>query len=224
MQLVNRSYSFGNGFISPDNKKFLITIPKNASSYLGHVFSNHGWQIAMIQDCGELDSVIVPLRDPVERWISGIAQYLQTYIFYPHGPNTPHLSHETPRSEFDYGLTIEKFLDQYNQLSERILFDNLTWFDDHVWPQVAFFEHLAVDVGREYLYINNSFNQQLYEKFGFETNYKFDRNSHVDQPVLTKLQEFFQQRFLIRPELQQRVKNAYHRDYELIEKVLNETR
>jgi hypothetical protein len=226
MQLTfpSRGYTYGSGFVSPDGKQFLVSIPKNASSYLGNVFGHHGWQIANINECNTLEKIVVVLRDPVSRWVSGVSQYLQTYIFYPHGPNTPHLAHETPDPTVDYGFSVEQFMKQYNQLVERLMFDNLNLFDDHVWSQCEFFKNLAIDIPRQYLYIDKNFNKTLYKEFGIEPMHDVDNNSHENQTVLSQLQDFFYKRLQERPVLKQRIINAYWQDYELIKEVINDPR
>jgi hypothetical protein len=224
--LVNRGFTYGFGHVSPDGTKFLVSIPKNASSFVKNSTGVAGWIGGNALDPRlqkSVNELVVVLRDPLDRWISGFAQYIHTYILYPHGPNTPYLSHETP-TEYDYGMTVEQFTQQYSQLTERLIFDIINRFDDHVWPQIELFQELLPDLPRKYFYINNSFEIKISEYLGIDLNTIADRNVSDDNVTMKQLKEFFKQRFVIRPELAQRVKNMYAADYQLIEQIIHESR
>ena len=142
-QLVERGFGYGTGQLNSECSRFLVSIPKNASSSLIDWVGIHGWSSAVVGDnCNwtNVKEMIVVLRDPVDRWVSGIVQYIHTYILYVHGPNTTKLAHEIP-TEFDYAMSAKQFIEQYNQVSERLLFDVINRFDDHVWPQNEFFQY-----------------------------------------------------------------------------------
>lgn len=51
-----------------------IHIPKNASSFVKGCLINNGWQHS--DTFIEADRYLVVLREPLDRWLSGIAQYL----------------------------------------------------------------------------------------------------------------------------------------------------
>jgi hypothetical protein len=163
--------------------------------------------------------MIVVLRDPVDRWVSGIVQYIHTYILYVHGPNTQKLVHEIS-TEFDYDMSVEQFITQYNQLSERILFDIINRFDDHVWPQTEFFQDVLPDVPRKYFYLDHEFDSKISQYLELDLNNIPHQNTSDSNDVKKSLQSFIQQRLLLRPELKQRVVNAYSKDYELINQVI----
>jgi hypothetical protein len=219
--LGDRGFTYGFGHVSPDRTKFLVSIPKNASSFIKNSTGTAGWVGGSALDTNlqkSVDELVVVLRDPVDRWISGFAQYIHTYILYPHGFNTPHLAHEIP-TEYDYAMTVEQFTQQYSQLTERLIFDIINRFDDHVWPQIELFQELLPTVPRKYFYINHSFEEEISEYLGIDLNTIADRNISDDNITMKQLKEFFKQRFVIRPELAQRVKNMYAADYQLIEKI-----
>lgn len=171
-QLVERGFGYGTGQLNADCSQFLVSIPKNASSSLVDLLGAHGWSTAVVGDnCNwsNVKEVIVVLRDPVERWISGIVQYIHTYILYVHGPNTTKLAHETP-TEFDYNMSADQFINQYNQVSERLLFDVINRFDDHVWPQNEFFKDLLPSVARKYFYLDQNFNSKISQYLKLDLN------------------------------------------------------
>jgi len=224
--LAARGFGYGFGHVSPDRTRFLVAIPKNASSFLKNSTGLAGWTGGNALDKNlqsDVNNMIVVLRDPLDRWISGIAQYIHTYILYPHGPNTPHLSHEIP-TKYDYGMTVDQFTDQYTQLTERLFFDVINRFDDHVWPQVEIFQDLLPDAARTYFYIDNTFEARISEYLGVDLNNVIDRNQSEDNATMKQLKMFFKQRFELRPELAQRVKNSYAADYQLIEQIKYDAR
>lgn len=221
-QLVERGFGYGTGHISKDCSQFLVSIPKNASSSLVDWLGRYEWSSAVVGDnCNwnNVGEVLVVLRDPVERWISGIVQYIHTYILYVHGPNTVKLSYEIP-TEFDYAMSTEQFIKQYNQLSERLLFDVINRFDDHVWPQCEFFQELLPNIPRKYFYLDQNFNNKISTYLGLDLNSMPHHNNSKSNNTLNVLQNFIQQRLIMRPELKQRIVNAYSQDYELINRII----
>jgi hypothetical protein len=163
--------------------------------------------------------MVIVLRDPLDRWVSGIVQYIHTYILYVHGPNTTKLAHETP-TEFDYAMSANQFIEQYNQVSERLLFDVINRFDDHVWPQNEFFRDLLPGVPKKYFYLDQNFNNKISQYLGLDLNSIPHHNNSNDNNEKKILQRFIQQRLVVRPELKQRIINAYSQDYELINQVI----
>lgn len=220
-QLVDQGFGYGTGHLSTDCSRFLVSIPKNASSSLIDWLGKHGWTSAVVGDnCNwpAVKEVVVVLRDPVERWVSGIVQYILTYILYVHGPNTSILAHETP-TEFDYDMSAKQFIEQYNQLSERLLFNVINRFDDHVWPQCEFFQDLLPGVPRKYFYLDQNFSKEISQYLELDLNIMPNHNSSENNTTTKILQNFIQQRLIVRPELKQRIVNAYLQDYQLIEQI-----
>jgi hypothetical protein len=225
-RLAKQGFNYGFGHVSPDRTKFLVSIPKNASSFIKNSTGVAGWTGGNALDPKlqhSVNELVVVLRDPLDRWISGFAQYVHTYILYPHGINTPWLAHEMP-TEYDYDMTVEQFAQQYSQLTERLIFDVIDRFDDHVWPQTGLFQELLPNIPRKYFYIDHLFETKISEYLGVDLNNVADRNISDDNVTMKQLKEFFKQRFVIRPELAQRVKNMYAADYQLIEQIIHESR
>jgi hypothetical protein len=225
-ELSRRGYGYGSGLISADGQRFIINIPKNASSYLLNWASNYGYTVAIAQDLEAKDQIqemVVVLRDPVERWISGIAQYLNTYILNVEGPNGPIYGVEN-MTQFDRPLSAEEWIADYNQNTERMLFDIINRFDDHVWPQHELFENVLPDVKRKFFYLDETFDLKISQYLGFSLMENLDKNSGNSWANIKKIQSFFRTRLNIRPELQQRVKQAYDQDYKFIRDIFNESR
>ena len=214
--LARRGHGYGSGLISADHQQFIINIPKNASSFLLDWTKRNGWNTAVASN-HELNELIVVLRDPVQRWISGIAQYINTYILSVHGPNGPIFPGE-PVTEFDSVMTAEDFVQDYNQNTERLLFDVIFQFDDHVWPQCDFFKNLKSQ-HQTYFYIDHNFTEKISSYLNIDFVDNLDYNSSRSNLNMQTLQDFFTQRLQIRPELKQRIARAYHEDYQLIQTV-----
>ena len=219
--LARRGYEYGSGMLGPNHFQFVVNIPKNASSFVHSWTSAFGWRANSInQYIHNIGEVIVILRDPVDRWISGISQYLNTYILSVVGPNGPIFPND-PITKFDYVMTAEDFINAYNQNTERLLFDVIFQFDDHVWPQVDFFKDLYPEKRRTYFYLDDKFESKLASYLNINTINELDqdRNSSLSNKNMKTLHDFFTERLILRPELKKRIIDAYCRDYELINSV-----
>lgn len=185
---------------------------------MADILSRQGWQIARYghdsRDYSDVQELIVVLRDPVDRWTSGVAQYLVTKILNPIGYNT-FLDDTAEHSIEDYPLSAASFIIAYNALVERFIFDNLDQLDDHVWLQAEFFDYILPDVPRKYVVMSEDFEHNL-NNIGIDTFADADRNFSGDDPDKAILKHFFQQRLDIRPTLLTKVKMTYARDYDLI--------
>jgi len=214
--LARRGYGYGSGLVSPDQQKFIVNIPKNASSFLLDWTVRNGWG-TYVANQQLLNEMIVVLRDPVDRWVSGIAQYINTYILSVHGPNGPIFPGE-PITKFDYVMSADDFIKEYNQNTERLLFDVIFQFDDHVWPQCDFFKNLKSQ-RQTYFYIDHDFTEKISSYLNIDFVDNLDYNSSKSNANMKILQNFFSERLQTRPELKSRIINAYNEDYKLIETV-----
>ena len=217
--LARRGYGYGSGMLSPNHLQFVVNIPKNASSFVHSWTSAFGWRANLInQNIYRIGEIIVILRDPVDRWISGIAQYINTYILSVVGPNGPIFPGEST-TEFDYSMTADDFVNGYNQNTERLLFDVIFQFDDHVWPQIDFFNNLYPEKRRTYFYLDSNFNAKFASYLNINNINDIDQNSSLSNKNMKTLHDFFTDRLITRPELKHRIIKAYSRDYELINSV-----
>ena len=220
-QLADRGYGYGSGILSPAHDRFIVNIPKNASSYLLDWANHHRWRagkINYVNDPHKLQELIVVLRDPMQRWISGISQYLTGYVLNITGVYNQDLG---PGPD-DQQISADTFIEDYNQVVERLLFDNLSRFDDHVWPQCEFFQDLMPHIPRKFFYIDQNFDSNISDHLGFTPMPGLDRNPGNTNPDTNKIQQFIRARLNTRPELQERVHRAYAQDYKMIQQVFNQ--
>jgi hypothetical protein len=193
-------------------RRAYVPIAKNASNSITAALQNQGWyHVQTTQADLDIQELVVVLRDPVQRWISGVAQYLRTTVLNPVGPNGP-VFDKANATEHDYSMTPEQFGHLYNDLVERILFDKLDRFDDHVWPQCDFVPDLP-RARHRYIIMDQEFERELQTSLNISVA---DLNNSKHDRTLRKLQQWFQQRLAARPELVQRIQDRYQQDYILI--------
>lgn len=216
--LDRSQYQIGAGLIDPGGTRFLLTIPKNASTFMSSWALQNSWLISNIQDHREIKEVIVILRDPINRWISGIAQYLNTYILQVHGPNGPIFPGDTI-TEHDSPMSAEQFIENYNQSVERLLFDVIDRFDDHVYEQNEFIDKIDLPKKKKFFLLEDDLISEISAYLSWEYPGNLDSNAGNTHKDIDVLQQFFRQRLQQRPELVQRIKKHYARDLELITNV-----
>jgi hypothetical protein len=222
--IITRNYDgYGSGFLNPSATLFHINISKNASSYMADVLPRQDWTACCYgrDNCSytNVKKMVVILRDPVDRWISGVSQYLVTKILNYIGTNT-YIDEREKQSLQDHYLSATAFLIAYSPLIERFIFDNLDLLDDHVWPQHEFFENILPMIPRHYIIMDQDFNKNL-QALGIVDFSDADRNDSDDDDDKAILKAFFRERLKNNPSLLNRVRRTYARDYQLIESVSN---
>lgn len=202
--------------LSPDHARFLLNIPKNASSYLSSWSMALGWSATSCENLpADVQEMCVILRDPVDRWISGMAQYVNGYILHVQG-------HDVYRGVVYQYVPAAAFIQSYNMIVERLIFDQINRFDDHVWPQSELCADICVGMPRRYIMMDQQFDQHVSQYFDADPVPDLYRNSGADNPDQQALQEFLRDRLVKRPELRERVIKAYASDYDFIERAMNE--
>jgi hypothetical protein len=199
IDLVKRGHTLGGGMITPDKKYFYLNIPKNASTFTNNVLNDNGWEFWNISD-GVFKEAILILRDPVERWISGITTYINLWILY---------------NEYNS----DQFITDYNKLVERFIFDTVV-FDDHTMPQSFFINNIPAHITKHYVWANRS---TLVDSISTISRYKllvnlntFDNSKELN-PGSKQLDDFIRSK--LTPELISKIQQAYKEDYNLINSV-----
>lgn len=171
-----------------------INIPKNASSWTKPNLQDWGWEFYNYHT-DQLDkTAIVVLRDPVDRWLSGIAECLTLYH---------------PAFDLQDMETVE------------LIFDRIV-FDDHTEQQVKFLQGIDTD-NCIFLWCDDNYRQNfsnlIAEYYGPNKYYKYDYQ-HVSEnsPERKNFKKIFS-REIENPKYLKQVQDYYKKDYELINSV-----
>ena len=192
-----RGHTFGSCMTRYDTSWMYVNIPKCASSWtkpnlLDQQFKFYNYHYDHLYH----KHALIVLRDPLERWLSGICEYFTLY--HP---------------------AID--LDNAGRAFYELLLDQLT-FDDHTEQQVYFIEGLDpkrctfLMCDRDYSvffaqWIRNQGIENKYQKYGYQHTTEGDL-------VRTQFKNRFKE-FLQVPKYVNHIKSHYRLDYNLIENV-----
>jgi hypothetical protein len=214
MQKVRDTYWERRGYVSgtcmyhdPTGICYL-NIPKNASTFLKENLIKHEWR--MLHNSARIlrrqtTNTIIVLRDPIRRWLTGIAQHITTNLFGK-----------------DFGST--HFLEQANDLVNRILIDQVA-FDDHTEQQSWFIEEFREFlVSPVYFYCDEHLNKNLDHWFtakGLDYNLQQQEYVNVSENNYDNknLVDYFQQLVYNNTMYEIHLAEYYQRDYDLISSV-----
>lgn len=196
---------------------FIVDIPKNASSFIHDWTVQFGWCASEAKNHEHrISQMIVILRDPLDRWISGISQYINGWILHAKGFYDIQVG---PDKNQQY-VSAESFIEQYNPVIERLIFDNLDRFDDHVWPQSEIIDGLLPTKHKHFYYMDHSWEDRLSAHLGISKAQEVNRNAGASNKDQHLLQKFFQSRINDSPSLKNMIIDRYQQDYDLIKKVI----
>lgn len=205
---ANRGMYLGEGLFSPDKKYFYINIPKNASSSIKNELTKLGWDFGHIREFPKAQPIVV-LRDPVERWISGIAEYLLMY----HADIIDNLTRHD-------GYNALPILGQ--ELGLSLIFDTIT-FDDHTDRQTVFlndctfFNCIWVKLDKEF---NQKFSRLLND-IGYENQFELsEKENDSDNSILKRdLKHLFRLILDKNHDRRKAIEEWFWCDYELLNKM-----
>lgn len=201
-------YYAGGGMLSPDGKFFYLNIPKNASTYLTNLLKANNWKHWNIKDCNsKLENTLVFVRDPLDRWCSGFATYTALRLF-------------------GYGYGSDHFVADFNDLSKRIIFDQII-FDDHTDLQVKYISQI-LNYNPVFFRYNRSLISQInsFLNCNLNTNINLDDNNSESNYDTKTVSKFIRKQLDENPDLKAKVINCYIQDYEFLNrtKFYNEPR
>lgn len=194
--LVTRGYAPGGGLISPEGV-FYLNIPKNASTYLTNLLAASGWEHSLVTNPNIVKSIVV-VRDPVDRWISGFSTYAASWLL-------------------SAGYGSDHFREDYNDLTERIIFDQII-FDDHTTEQVKYVEQIDKSIPITYFTLNHGLGMQLesYLDCKLGLNNPIPANIGEDNYDTKMIAKHIRYRIDQNPVLKAKVIDRYSADYALI--------
>lgn len=193
-QWSNKGHDYGTCMSHKDGDLMYVNIPKNASSWTKPNLLDWGWEFYNYHADQLNKTAIVVLRDPLERWISGIAEYFTLYM--SHIP------------EHDYNI-------------RELVFDRVC-FDDHTEKQINFIHGLdseqCIFLKCDQHYRENFSN--LLAEHHMPNRYQTYDMQHVSEndPRRKRFKQIFAREVQNSKYLEQ-VKNYYAQDYELINQV-----
>lgn len=165
-----RGHVFGECWSAPNTDLMYVNIPKNATSWTKPNLQDWGWENYNYHtDNLYHKTAIIVLRDPVERWVSGIAEYL--YLYHRDWPT-----------------------ESFNKQMLDLIFDKIA-FDDHTEKQVYFLEGLDLD--RCVFFKFNEQYRQNFSNFlaehGMPNKYYNYEKQHVsdNEPIRRNYKEIF---------------------------------
>ena len=197
-QHISRGFKPGGMFVK--NNLCYVPIPKNSSSYIGQLLLKNGWDIDNFLTTDLTNkNIIVLLRDPKERWISGMVQYLCSSLLKHH-------------------KTSGYLIDNWNDMMQDLIFDQII-FDDHTEKQVYFIQ----DIPRENCVFFDSAKQpgQVIKQYlsthnvDLNTDINLDRNQTQGNEHKEVLVGFLQDQLDKNPNLLTKLMTKYREDYTL---------
>lgn len=196
-QWQHKGHCYGECMTYPDSDLMYVHIPKNASSWTKPNLQDWGWEFFNYHRDGLNKHAIVVLRDPIDRWLSGIAEY---FTLYHRNIDLAHL-----------GFV---FFD--------VIFDKVA-FDDHTERQVNFIDGIDTNNATFFWCDKNyriNFSQFIEERIGANGYHRYDYQ-HVseDSPERKKFKAFFKQALDQNSKYQQQLKNYFRHDYDLIKQI-----
>lgn len=199
--MQDRGYYPGGGMISPSQDIFYLNIPKNASTYLTNVLKENNWSHwNILDDSSTIKTTIAFIRDPVDRWVSGFATYAALHLF-------------------GYGYGSDHFVGDYNDLSKRIIFDQVI-FDDHTDHQVKYIKQI-LNYNPVFFRYNENIISQINSFLGHDLNTTniIDANKSESNYDTKQVSQFIKKQITNNPDLKARVVQAYKEDYEFINSI-----
>jgi hypothetical protein len=193
-----KGHKFGVCMTRKDIDVMYVNIPKNATSWTKPNLMDFGWEFYNYHDEGLNKHALVVLRDPVDRWISGIAEYFTLYY-------SDAIESTWSKSMFD------------------IIFDRVA-FDDHTEKQIQFLHGLDT-VRCTFMWFDetyrSNFSHFMKDLTGLPNRYHRYDYQHVSEndPVRKKFKEIFRNEMATNPKRLDSIKQYYAEDYKLIDLV-----
>lgn len=196
----HKGHIYGQCQTHPDSEYFFVNIPKNASSWTQTLVAHWClWTPYNYHETPEIldKTALVILRDPVERWISGINEYISLY-----------------HKNFDNCNVNDTMLDW--------IFDRVA-FDDHTERQIMFVENLNYKTTQWFWHDQNY--STIFSNFLLSTGllnetYVMSKPANTTSSDSKKIfnTQFFRQ-LLENPKYLNKVKKYFYDDYQLIQSI-----
>lgn len=194
----NKGHVFGECMSHTNTDLMYVYIPKNASSWTKPNLKDYNWEFYNyhFDNFYNKHSIIV-LRDPVDRWLSGIAEYMYLY-----------------HSSLDSAYFSKSLFD--------IVFDRVA-FDDHTEKQCLFIDGLDF-ANCTFFWCDQNYRKNFstfLKTKGMENKfYNYDyQNVTSDNFIRNKFKTIFQKVIEENSKYLSSIKNYFSQDYKLIESI-----
>ncbi len=194
-------YYPGGGMLSPAGNLFYLNIPKNTSTYLTNVLKENSWEHwDLLNHAESIKTTLAFIRDPIDRWCSGFATYAALSLL-------------------GYGYGSDHFIEDYNDLSERIIFNQIV-FDDHTDLQINYITQI-LDINPVFFRYNNHIIEQLNSFLGYNLNVNANvyNNKSDDNYDTKQISRFIKNKLENNPNLKARIIECYEQDYKFINSI-----
>lgn len=200
----NPGHYLGQGKMSPDGKFNFINIPKNASSEVSRVLFD--WKQSNYCTINRLVNHLVILRDPTDRWISGMAEFLVGNYSFMGNCNA-----DRSLEEIDILMDSKMF---------QTLMFNFAIFDSHTVPQCYFINGINIsDI--TFFYFDNQVVFKLLSYIGYKAyNYNGNgSNKSSDNVKKTNIVNRLKSLLNDNPAYQHSIDKHYYADHKLFDRI-----
>lgn len=183
-----KGYDFGQCCVDDTNKLVYVNIPKNATNWMHNIVYSMDWRDSNVynEDLSKYHALVI-LRNPIERWVSGVAEYIKLYH-----KNIEKLDDSMWQIISDI-IAIDDHTDKQVYFVNTLSIENVTFFqcDENLSNSVQqFFQAMNIDIKKRHLdpyYVTdkNSQNYKIIEQI--------KQKISDDILVKRKLNKFFQE-------------------------------
>jgi hypothetical protein len=198
---------------SVKNSYMIVCIPKNASTWLGTTLKVKGQIIKPVNT-----HKVCILRDPIERWLSGVAQYLSTGL----GQRT-----RNKAQVLDFFISAKEGVTSNGLKVKAMGTNGSEGLDDHTIPQNRFvskFISKSDESSTTWFYLDNQFTENFFtwasnNKITIPRRYEKKMNVSERDPIKSDLVKYYRDLLNQYSFLKNKIKYFYQEDFDLIERV-----
>ena len=185
-----------------------VPIEKNVTRVIQSMVTSLGFQEHNFCDSMKYQvPAVVVLRDPVQRWVSGLVEYfLEVYLDTVNTENNMTRQNITIEYAFEQIVFDRHTCPQYRFIEQLQGPRSYVWFDQDQKPQLI---ETLVQYFNERGFSNNWSSSQLVEKYKYNDAIP-DQKKELTQQI---------KHMLKKPDLFKKIKKFYSKDYELIKSV-----
>jgi hypothetical protein len=198
---------------SVKNTYMIVCIPKNASTWLGSTLKVKG----QITKSFNIHNKVCILRDPIERWLSGVAQYLSS---------EPGKRTRNKAQVLDFFISAKEGVTSTGLQVNAVGPNGSEGLDNHTIPQNRFvskFISKSDESSTTWFYLDDQFTENFYT---WASNNKitiprYEKKINVSErdPIKSDLVKYYRDLINQYSFLKNKIKYFYQEDFDLIERV-----